>query len=75
MEDDTKGLIRQLGKVSLIGIEMVVSTFVGLAIGLFLDKKFGTEPIFTILFLIVGIIAGFRNVFREIKKLDGGKPR
>ncbi len=71
MEDDTKGLIRQLGKVSLIGIEMVVSTFIGLVMGIFLDRKFETEPIFTIVFLIVGIIAGFRNVFREIKKLNG----
>ena len=75
MEDDTKGLIRQLGKISIIGIEMVVSTFVGLAIGVFLDRKFETAPVFTIVFLIVGIIAGYRNVFREIKKLDGGKPR
>jgi len=70
MEKETKGLIRQLGKVSIIGIEMVVSTFVGLAIGLFLDGKFGTSPWLTLIFLLFGIIAGFRNIFREIKRIE-----
>ncbi len=70
MEKETRGLLRQLGKVSLIGIEMVVSTFVGLAIGVYLDGKFDTNPWLTLIFLIVGIVAGFRNVFREVKKID-----
>ncbi len=70
MEKETKNLIRQLGKLSIIGIEMVVATFVGLAIGLYLDGKLGTKPWLTILFLIFGIAAGFRNVFREIRKID-----
>ncbi len=70
MEKETRGLLRQLGKVSIIGIEMVVSTFVGLAIGVYLDGKFDTNPWLTLIFLIVGIVAGFRNVFREIKKID-----
>jgi len=70
MEKQTKGIFGQLAKVSIIGIEMVVSTFVGLAIGIFLDKRFQTEPWLTIAFLIFGIAAGFINVFREIRKID-----
>ena len=49
---------------------MVVSTFVGLAIGLYLDGLFETKPWLTILFLIVGIVAGFKNIFLEIKRID-----
>ena len=71
MEKETKGLFRQLGKISVIGIEMVVSTFMGLAIGVYLDRRWETTPWLTIGFLIIGIAAGFRNVFREIKKLEG----
>ncbi len=70
MEKETKVLIRQLGKLSLIGIELVVATFIGLAMGIYLDSKFGTSPWLTIIFLILGIAAGYRNIFREVKKLD-----
>lgn len=70
MKKDTADLVKRLGKVSIIGIEMVVSTFVGLAIGIFLDKTFETSPWFTFFFLLIGIAAGFKNMFREIKKID-----
>ncbi len=70
MEKETKGLIRQLGKLSIVGTEIVVATFVGLAIGVYLDRYFETSPVFTIIFLLVGIAAGFLNMFREIKRLD-----
>ena len=70
MEKKTGGTIGQLAKLSIIGIEMVVSTFIGLAIGIYLDNKFETAPWLTVVFLIIGIIAGFRNIFREIKKLE-----
>lgn len=70
MKEGNRGFYRQLAKVSIIGIEMVVSTFVGLAIGLYLDGLFETKPWLTILFLIVGIVAGFKNIFLEIKRID-----
>ena len=70
MKEGNRGLYRQLAKVSIIGIEMVVSTFVGLAIGLYLDGLLETKPWLTVFFLIVGIAAGFRNLFLEIKKID-----
>lgn len=73
MEKGTGELLRQLAKVSVIGIEMVVSTFVGLLIGLYLDRSFDTSPWLTIVFLVFGIAAGFMNIFREIRKLDNSK--
>ncbi|MEK7802973.1 MAG: AtpZ/AtpI family protein [Deltaproteobacteria bacterium] len=47
---------------------MVVATFVGLYIGVYLDSIFSTKPWFTIIFLIIGIAAGFRNIYILIKK-------
>ncbi len=70
MKEENRGLYRQLAKVSVMGIEMVVSTFIGLAIGLYLDGLFDTKPWLTIFFLVVGIAAGFKNIFIEIKKID-----
>jgi len=70
MNEESKGLFKQLGKLSLIGIELVVATFIGLAIGLYLDRLFDSAPWLTIAFLIFGIAAGFRNIFREVKKIE-----
>ena len=51
-------------ELSSIGINLAVSIFVGLGIGLFLDKLFNTKPFLMIVFLFIGIIAGFVNIFR-----------
>jgi len=65
-EKKSKGeFFRFLGIASTVGINLVICTFIGFAIGYFiLDKFLGTFPWFTIIFLIMGIIAGFRYLFR-----------
>ena len=63
-------------KASVVGIHLVTATFVGLAIGYFLDKWLGTKPIMTIIFLLFGIAAGYKNMYMEIKGIHGsGKKR
>ena len=52
------------------GTVLVVSTFIGLAIGYYLDGVFNTKPWLTIIFLILGIISGFRELFRFVRKQD-----
>jgi ATP synthase protein I len=70
-----KDLWNSLGKASLVGIHLVTSTFVGLALGYFLDKWLGTQPWFLLAFLVFGIAAGFRNMFMEVKKLQEAEDR
>ena len=53
-----------------IGLQLVSATFIGLAMGYFLDKWLGTSPWLLMLFLILGIIAGFRDVYREVKRIQ-----
>ena len=48
----------------MVGVNLVVATFVGLAIGYYLDKWLGTKPWLMFIFLILGIITGFRDLFR-----------
>ena len=52
---------------SAMGLELGISVIVGLFVGDFLDKQFDTEPWLLLLFLIFGLIAGFRSVFRLLK--------
>lgn len=42
---------------------MVAATFIGLAMGYYLDKWLGTDPWLTLVFLLLGIVSGFRNIY------------
>jgi len=68
MEEKDRKLIRMIGVLSTVGLTMVFATVVGLYIGLKLDEWLGTSPWLAALFLLIGIIAGFRNLFVYAKK-------
>jgi ATP synthase protein I len=63
MKEDTKKALKLAGLASTLGLTIVIATFIGLALGLWLDRVFNTTPWLTVIFLIVGIIAGFRNFY------------
>lgn len=75
MLKDLKGILQDFfklaGLATQIGMALVFATFIGLAIGYYLDKWLKvTYPWLTIIFLIFGIIAGFRNVFIIMKRIQ-----
>ena len=69
-----KKVLRSLLDLSTIGLNLVLATFVGLGMGYGLDHVFDkylgmkTSPWFTIIFLLLGIIAGFREMIRMARK-------
>jgi ATP synthase protein I len=63
MKEDTRKALKLVGLASTLGLTIVIATFIGLALGLWLDRVFNTSPWLTVIFLIVGIIAGFRNFY------------
>lgn len=79
MEEEKKSLIKTLGLVSSMGISMALAIAIGVFFGLKLDQWLGTRPWFFFIFLLIGIAAGFRNVYiiasREIRKNESGKDR
>jgi ATP synthase protein I len=60
-------LLKEIGRYSAIGLEMVFAVGIGAAVGVMLDKYLKTSPWLTLLFIILGSIAGFRGLFRLIK--------
>ncbi len=70
-KEPEKPLFKQLLEASSVGIQLVLSTFVGFAIGYFLDKFFKTFPWLTIIFLFLGIFAGFYDLVRVARKQNG----
>ncbi|MCE5312142.1 MAG: AtpZ/AtpI family protein [Nitrospiraceae bacterium] len=55
-------------EASFIGMYLVIATFVGFGMGYLLDKAFGTSPWLTFGMMILGIIAGFREILRVVNK-------
>ncbi len=68
LSEDKKELLKILGNVSSMGISVAVAIAIGVAMGLQLDKWLNTAPWFFFIFLLFGIIAGFRNVYRVSSK-------
>ncbi|UCF91770.1 MAG: AtpZ/AtpI family protein [Desulfobacterales bacterium] len=68
MKKETKASLRELAFYSSLGLSVSLSIFIGLALGVYLDRRLDTSPWFTLIFLVVGIIAGFRNIALAIKK-------
>ncbi|MCG3148969.1 MAG: hypothetical protein PCFJNLEI_02421 [Verrucomicrobiae bacterium] len=56
-----------------VGIQMVVVTAVIAAIGWWLDKKTGREPLFLILFFFIGAFGGIAVVWRSLN--DGNESK
>ena len=58
-----------LASVGTIGLHMVSGPLVGVVIGYFLDRWLETSPWFKLIFLFIGIGAGFLNVYMDSKIL------
>jgi len=74
MSQETREIFRSLSMVSSIGVSVVLAIGISAWLGLKLDEWLGTSPYLFYVFLLLGIAAGFNNIYvitrREIKK-DG----
>jgi ATP synthase protein I len=68
MEEKDRKLIRLIGVLSTVGLTLVFTTVIGLYVGLKLDAWLGTSHWVAAVFLIIGIAAGFRNLFVYAKR-------
>jgi len=68
MDKETRKYAMQMAFASSIGIAMIVAVIGCLLIGAYLDKKFDSGHVFTVIFLLIGIAAGFRNLYVLIKQ-------
>jgi ATP synthase protein I len=63
MQEKDRSLIRMLGVLSTVGLVLVFATVIGLYLGVKIDQWLGTSPWFTAIFVVFGLIGGFRNLF------------
>jgi F0F1-type ATP synthase assembly protein I len=69
-EDDRYWMMRQIGLLTTIPLLLAVSPLIGYFMGRFLDGKLHTEPVISIVFLILGFIAGARQVANVVRKAN-----
>jgi uncharacterized protein YneF (UPF0154 family) len=68
IDSESRRSMVQMAYGSSIGIAMVLTVFGGLFFGSYLDQKFGGGHTFTFLFMILGIIIGFFESYKLIKR-------
>lgn len=55
---------------SSIGLELGLSVAIGVLVGWWLDQHLHTQPWLMLLWLVFGLVAGFRGVMRAVKRED-----
>ena len=68
MKRETRRAIRELAYCSSLGLQIALSIFLGLFLGIYLDRWLGSTPWLTLVGLLMGIVAGYRNIGLAIKK-------
>lgn len=53
---------------STVGLELGVAVVVSLLFGMWADRKLGTQPWLMLVCLLIGLVAGFRNVMRAVAR-------
>ncbi len=61
-------MIKNISLVTQIGLTFVVTLLFSMFLGNIIDNVLNTEFVFKIIFLLVGIAAGFLNVYKIIMK-------
>ncbi len=69
-EDEKYKQWRNYGALSGLGMLFFSSVVVGYLIGNFLDKKFGTEPWFVVIFVTLGSVAAFVEMLKLVKSTE-----
>ena len=69
MKKENKLFVKDLAYFSSIGFQVSFSVLIGFFLGQYLDKKFGTDPWLTYIFIVMGIAAAVRNVLLAIKRI------
>ncbi len=57
-----------VGDALQLGASIVLAIFIGAGFGYWLDRMFDTLPVFSIVFLLLGIAAAGRNVWVVVRR-------
>jgi len=70
VKDSLNNSLKELAPFFHIGLQMSLPIVILVFVGIWLDNKFDTMPIFTLLLSLYGVFAGFYYFFKALKKIN-----
>jgi len=61
-----RNISKYLTLIGQTGLTMVISIVAGLLLGVWLDQKFSSQPLFLAIFILLGIFVGFFSCYKLI---------
>lgn len=62
--NNNKDSLKNLALISQVGLSIITPILLGVFLGQLVDKKVGTNGVFSIIFIIIGAAAGFLNLLK-----------
>jgi len=59
--------LKVFARLGAVGLELGISTVIGLVAGRWVDEELGSEPTAAVIGLLLGVAAGFRSLFRTAR--------
>lgn len=75
MKKKSTKVIWAIALFSQLGLSMAIPIIAGAMLGSYLDKKYSANATFLIIFLLLGIFAGFMGSYRLIKMVNERKDK
>lgn len=72
MSGNSFGWLKTAAEVSVIPMLILVSTLIGLGLGIWLDGKLGTKPWLAVVLTILGLAAGIYETAKILAKVARG---
>ncbi|MCL2204378.1 MAG: AtpZ/AtpI family protein [Defluviitaleaceae bacterium] len=68
-KEERKKILRAASLLTQLAIGTIACIGLAVFFGLFLDNRFGTSPLFTLVFVFIGIIAAFKFMYDTAKRV------
>jgi len=70
MNEKQKNAMKVYAAVSSFGFEIIFTVGISFAIGYFLDYLLHTVFVFKLIFIVIGVFAGIKNLIDRVTKLE-----
>ncbi|MGC8553872.1 MAG: AtpZ/AtpI family protein [Candidatus Acidulodesulfobacterium sp.] len=69
-----KEFIKQIARMSSLGLNLIISVLIGIFIGIEIDKYLNFKYLFLAIFAVLGFIAGIYEIYKAVKRELNEKP-
>ncbi|MCL2501422.1 MAG: AtpZ/AtpI family protein [Defluviitaleaceae bacterium] len=68
-KEERKKILRAAALMTQLAVGMIACVTISVFLGMFLDNRLGTSPVFILIFVFVGIAAAFKYMYDTAKRV------